>query len=215
MQSAWLHDFLLEPYPIRPAVVLRMPKFNLSSDDATKLVNYFAAVDNAQYPYELEQNRLTDHLTAKQAKYEQTLAAKGSSKRDRLDDAMQIVVNGNFCVKCHLVGDFQPEGADQAKGPNLARVYERLRPDYVRRWIAKPTMILPYTSMPENIPYDPAKEHLGGVDQNLFHGTSVEQVDGLVDLLMNYDEFAKRKTLVTPLIPKAAPAATESVKPAN
>ena len=35
VQTAWLHDFLLDPYPIRPAVVLRMPKFNMSSDEAS------------------------------------------------------------------------------------------------------------------------------------------------------------------------------------
>ncbi|HEY2826404.1 MAG TPA: c-type cytochrome, partial [Pirellulales bacterium] len=47
VQTRWLHDFLLEPYPIRPSVVLRMPKFNMSSNDATALVDYFAARDDA------------------------------------------------------------------------------------------------------------------------------------------------------------------------
>ena len=51
VQTAWLHDFLLDPYPIRPAVFLRMPKFNMSSAEATALANYFAAVDNADFPY--------------------------------------------------------------------------------------------------------------------------------------------------------------------
>jgi cytochrome c2 len=31
VQPDWLHSFLLEPYPIRPAVVLNMPKFNMSN----------------------------------------------------------------------------------------------------------------------------------------------------------------------------------------
>ena len=50
VQTQWLHDFLLNPYPIRPAVVLRMPRFNMSSEEASQLANYFAAVDDAQYP---------------------------------------------------------------------------------------------------------------------------------------------------------------------
>ena len=57
VQTQWLHDFLLNPYPIRPAVVLRMPKFNMSSDEAAALANYFAAADDVQYPY------LVDHRT--------------------------------------------------------------------------------------------------------------------------------------------------------
>ena len=35
VQTDWLHDFLLDPQPIRPAVVLRMPKFNMSSAEAS------------------------------------------------------------------------------------------------------------------------------------------------------------------------------------
>ena len=30
VQSNWLYEFLLDPYPIRPATFLRMPKFNMS-----------------------------------------------------------------------------------------------------------------------------------------------------------------------------------------
>ena len=31
---------------------MRMPKFNMSSAEATALVNYFGARDGASYPYE-------------------------------------------------------------------------------------------------------------------------------------------------------------------
>ncbi len=43
VQTDWLHDFLMDPTLIRPAVVLRMPNFHMSSDEASKLVDYFAA----------------------------------------------------------------------------------------------------------------------------------------------------------------------------
>ena len=46
--------------------------------------------------------------------------------------------------------------------------------------------------MPVNIPYDPAAPYLGSnMPQELYHGTSVEQLDALVDLLMNYDQYAR------------------------
>ena len=63
----------------------------------------------------------------------------------------------------------------------------------MRRWIANPAALLPYTPMPVNIPYDPAAQHQGGVDQQLYHGTSVEQLDAVVDLLMNYDRFRRSR----------------------
>jgi hypothetical protein len=58
-QTEWLYKFLLNPEPIRPMVVLRMPKFNMSPDEARTLVDYFAAVERSEnagiglkYPYE-------------------------------------------------------------------------------------------------------------------------------------------------------------------
>ena len=204
VQTGWLHDFLLNPYPIRPAVVLRMPRFNMSPEEATKLVNYFAAIENVDYPYNSSERQRDNHLKELEAEYRQATGGAGT----RFVDAMKIVTNNNYCVKCHLVGDFEPAGADRAKAPNLAVVYNRLRPDYLRKWIANPKTVLPYTSMPVNVPFDPDAPNLGGVSQDLYHGTSVEQVDALVDLLLNYDKYAKQQSSVAQLITGEAPAAS-------
>jgi cytochrome c2 len=216
VQSGWLHDFLLDPYPIRPAVVLRMPRFNMSPDEATALVNYFAARDDANYPYAYNQERDQEELQARESKYMAGLAdpaaraEESASEGTRFNDAMRIVTSPDYCVKCHIVGDFSPEGADRGKAPDLTRVFERLRPDYIRRWIARPNGILPYTSMPINIQYKPEDAPFqGGVDQQLYHGTSTEQVDALVDLLMNYDKYAGRRASVRPLVEAAARAKQE------
>lgn len=55
----WLYEFLLNPSPVRKMTLLRMPKFNLSGNDAQSLVDYFGAVERQQnigigltYPYE-------------------------------------------------------------------------------------------------------------------------------------------------------------------
>jgi hypothetical protein len=231
VQSAWLHDFLLEPYPIRPATFLRMPKFNMTSGEATLLANYFAAVDNADFPHELSTPRLTSEMAAEALRYGQALDQAGVAPPEgqswarqpvdaliqrRFDDAMQIVVDGNYCVKCHKVGEYQPPGRDRAKAPQLADVYRRLRPEYLRRWIAKPSSILPYTSMPENVKYEPGKPFDGGVSQDLYHGTSTDQVDALVDLLMNYDAYASRGRRIADMVkpatvpPEGAPPAGEA-----
>ncbi|MBM4001670.1 MAG: hypothetical protein FJ295_00065 [Planctomycetes bacterium] len=203
VQSSWLHDFLLNPFPIRPAVVLRMPRFNMTSEEAASLARYFAAVDQVDYPYDLNNRRRTEYLARAESEYQSELRESDPQRKTtRLDDAMRIVTNNNYCVKCHIVNDFEPKGSERAKAPNLAKVYERLRPDYVRRWIANPKQLLPYTSMPQNIPF-PA-----GIDKKLYHGDSVQQVDALVDLLMNFDEYAQRQSRIAPLVQQnPAPAA--------
>lgn len=58
-QPDWLYQFLLNPTPIRRLTVLRMPRFNMSKEEAKALVSYFAAVEKINnpgigltYPYE-------------------------------------------------------------------------------------------------------------------------------------------------------------------
>jgi len=224
VQTDWLHDFLLDPHEIRPAVVLRMPKFNMSPAEATKLVNYFAAKDNAKYPYEFKERRQSGHLAQAEEKFQRYLEAHmgegggegGNPPENRFDAAMNIVVDKNYCRTCHIVADYDPGGDLKAKAPNLAEVYQRLRPDFVRRWIARPAQILPYTGMPENVKYNPQDPvHLGGVSQQLYPGTSVDQIDGLVDLLMNFDVYAKDQLDITSLVEERAAASAPEGAPAD
>lgn len=195
VQPDWLHGFLMDPTALRPAVVMRMPNFKMSSDEAAKLVNYFAASSDVEFPYEYKPGQRASYL-----------ARLEEEREDPLGEAMNIVVNGNYCVKCHAVADFQPAGDVTTLGPNLADVSDRLRPTYLRDWIANPKRILPYTGMPVNIPYNPGQPHLGGVSQDLYSGTSLEQLGGLVDLLMNFDAYARQQTSVSSLVQEAAPA---------
>lgn len=188
VQTAWLHDFLLNPYPIRPAAVLRMPKFNMTSDEASKLVSYFAAVDGVEYPYEYNPRTQSAYLAQQAAEHE-----------NRLQDALRIVTNGNYCVKCHLVGDFTPEGSATALAPNLEEVYRRLRPEYLQQYLANPKSRLPYTGMPVNFPLDKP------VPQEIYAGDSPQQLNAVVDLLLNYDKYMKRQTSIKPLVTPATP----------
>jgi len=201
VQSGWLHKFLLNPAPIRPAAVLRMPKFNFQASEASALVNYFAAVDGADYPYVYDPRLDESSVTVAEAAHP-----------GHLDGAMKIVTNNNYCVKCHLVGTYAPPGNPKALAPQLEVVHERLRPGYVHDWIANPKRFLPYTGMPVNIPFDKP------VSQDLYHGTSEQQVDALTDLLMHFDRFAKQNLSLDayfkqqPAAEPAAPAA--SIDPA-
>jgi hypothetical protein len=201
VQPAWLHRFLLNPHPIRPPSVLRMPKFHFGSAEAGKLVDYFAAVDGADAPYGFDP-RLD----------EAALAAAERAHPGHLEGALKIVTNTNYCVKCHLVGDYTPPGSVKALAPQLSRVHERLRPGYVHGWIANPKRFLPYTGMPVNIPYNQP------VSQDLYAGSSEQQVDALTDLLMHFDTFAKRNMSLEAFLrqqapPPAPPAQTPPAAP--
>jgi hypothetical protein len=200
VQTNWLHNFLLDPFPIRPAVVLRMPKFNMSPAEASKLVNYFAAMDNAQYPYDFDPRTRESYLASENAQH-----------HDRLSDALKIVTDGNYCIKCHLIGDFNPAGSERAKAPRLDQVYKRLRPDFTLDWIANPKRLLPYTGMPVNIPHDKP------VSQDLYKGTSEQQLNAVVDLLMNYDRYTESKTPIKQMVKPVAPAAAavETAQPSD
>ena len=191
VQTGWLHRFLLNPHTIRPSAVLRMPKFHFGTEESGKLVNYFAAVDGADFPYDYD------------ARYDQSkIAAAETTHPGHLSDALKIVTNGNYCVKCHLLGSYSPPGNPKALAPQLERVHERLRPDYTHDWIANPKRFLPYTGMPVNIPRNQP------VSQDLYAGSSEQQVDALTDLLMHFDAFAKRNLSLEAFLKQPAPAAT-------
>lgn len=177
----WLFDYLLQPSVIRPATVLRMPKYNLSTDEARKLVDYFAAAAGADFPYTADSR-----------------SPQTRSLQD-LDQAMRLLTDRTtYCAKCHLIGDFTPGGENRTiLAPNLDQVGRRIRPDYVRRWLANPKSVLPYTAMPVNFP--PSGDPMG---QDLYPGSSLEQLDAVTDLLLDYDDYLKRRTSIRTWIDK-------------
>jgi hypothetical protein len=192
VQTDWLHDFLLDPYPIRPATVLRMPKFNMTSEEAGKLANYFAAVDGAEYPYDFESRTRESHLVQKEHDFP-----------GRLQDALTIVTNGNFCVKCHKLGDYAPQGSDKDHAPQLGQVYRRLRPEFLEAWLANPKRLLPYTGMPVNFPLDKTLDPAiikGDKGELITEGESPDHLEAVVDLLLNYDNYTKEQFSIKPLI---------------
>src|SRR5262249_32412763 len=49
-QPEWLYQFLLNPQPVRKMTVLRMPRFNISEEEAQALVAYFTATERLVNP---------------------------------------------------------------------------------------------------------------------------------------------------------------------
>src|SRR5262249_53555680 len=258
VQPDWLFRFLRNPGMVRPQfnlegliekgiLALRMPRFNMSEEDAQTIVNYFAAVDRMDNPafgvtypylalpqrqdgYAKERNRQyldglpklqEDHKkislpaaekalkTAKEAEAKATPDQKPAATRKREDtqkdvdaikkaladipaklkspdafaeDSYHLLLAGRSgaCLQCHDVGRHK---ATIPQGPPLELAHERLRPEWMERWLANPQRLITYQSfMPANYPrvtsFDQEK------DQELYPGTTLGHITALRDLLM-------------------------------
>lgn len=173
VRPEWLFRFLRKPMPIRPVAALRMPQFALSQEEAVQLTRYFAAVAGETEPYASQPG-----------------IAKPGVDQARLDRAMRLVLDDTrYCAKCHSMGDPAPLGRNRtASAPRLDDVGQRLRPEYLRRWLANPRSVLPYTAMPALFPTaGPAP------GQDLFPGSGEEQLDAVAELLFHYDAYVKQR----------------------
>ena len=113
VQTPWLYQFLLEPTQLRYTTVLRMPKFNMSEEEARTLANYFAAVDGAEFPYQEQAPKDVDYLAAREA----DLAHEGLLKDGEtyLGESWKSL-NGPLCVKCHSLGGRKFKVSDPVEG---------------------------------------------------------------------------------------------------
>jgi len=208
VQTEWLYRFLREPDQIRYLKTgLRMPKFNMSADEARVLANYFAAADGAIYPYEAIPQSDQGYLAEMQALFTKNHAER-ASEQAYLQESWQML-STTLCIKCHSVGGRAfisvPNDPNVTHAPNLDRVNARLRPDWLTVWVSNPKWITPYTAMP--IPFPKGQKQYAP----LFGSDAESQTIGVRDALMNYYRLLEKNT--EPLPPwrdPAAPAAKQA-----
>jgi cytochrome c551/c552 len=135
----WLRRFLTNPAlsaadtnrnGVRSYLAVRMPTFSLSDNELRKLVRFFQALSQQPMPYIPEQ---VPELTAKETDMARGLFSSTAAP----------------CLKCHATGD--PAHDKTATAPNFLLAKERLKPDWVERWIVDPQAISPGTSMPSGL----------------------------------------------------------------
>jgi mono/diheme cytochrome c family protein len=99
-------------------------------------------------------------------------------------DAYRLLASNERCLNCHQVGALAPK---QAIGPPLDLAPQRLRSDWLLRWIGSPQRLLIYPSgqhpMPSNFPSD-------GPAWPEFAGPLLEQVTAVRDVLIDYPKVA-------------------------
>ncbi|HKV81763.1 MAG TPA: hypothetical protein VJP02_26685 [Candidatus Sulfotelmatobacter sp.] len=135
----WLRKFLSNPSQsttdtdrngVRPYLKVRMPTFSFSDNELRKLVRFFEALSQQPLPYIPEQ---VPTLTAKETDMARSLFSSTAAP----------------CLKCHATGD--PAHDKIATAPNFLLAKERLKPDWVERWITDPQAVSPGTSMPSGL----------------------------------------------------------------
>ncbi len=109
--------------------------------------------------------------------------------KDYLSGGWQLITgNGKgLCIQCHAIGQFKPTGgADVVNGPDLRQVSPRFRPEYLLEWIGRPSRLVPYTAMPQNIPPHPAPGSTPDYVPKSFEEKPLAQVRAIRDTLLNY-----------------------------
>lgn len=128
VQPSWLTAFLRQPATLRPWLQIRMPNFGLSDSEVTLLTHYFAAVSSVP---------TTDEAAEPVA-----------------DEVMQRGLRriAHFkCAQCHPLGTHLPADIDAENlSINLMQAKSRLRPSWIRKFLAQPkSLVGTQTRMPD------------------------------------------------------------------
>ena len=144
-KADWLFHFLKEPSTVRFWLNVRMPTFQFADDQANTLVRAFMAMENAD-PFQTDDQPVDPELLS-----------QGQALTARLR-----------CEQCHIPSAAGTMSASQL-APSFRLSPDRLRPEWIARWLADPQAIAPGTQMPQFWPVDndgkvitPVPEYLGG-----------------------------------------------------
>ncbi len=126
VQSAWLYNFLKNPNTLRPALIRRMPRFNLSDADSRELTDYLLAV--YQTPA-VDADALTDV----------------PASPELVEQGRQLYYSRYACQSCHIADTKMDKGYI---GPTLTQVGSRLTAAWVYTWLKSPEALRPGTAQP-------------------------------------------------------------------
>jgi mono/diheme cytochrome c family protein len=126
VQRAWLLDFMKNPDTLRPALVRRMPKFNLGEDELHKISDYMLTAYQAPG---FDSEALDPHSLTAEA------AARGK----------ELFYTKYACQACHIADYKKDKGY---VGPALADVGDRLTSVWLFKWLKNPNGLVPGTAMP-------------------------------------------------------------------
>jgi cbb3-type cytochrome oxidase cytochrome c subunit len=126
VQRDWLVEFFRNPGTLRPALIRRMPKFNLTDGEVHELTDYIMTV---------YQSPLIDR---------DSLPLSGYSE-GQIELGRQLFYGKYSCQGCHIVDTKTDKGYI---GPTLTHVGSRLTAAWVYQWMKNPQALRPGTIEP-------------------------------------------------------------------
>ena len=163
LKGSWLFSFLKNPTPVRTWMKARMPTFFLSDHEVRDLTAYFEALSPAEIPYEAGVNTLR--------------------QKDNIDKGVSMV-NYMDCGKCHDEG---------AKGIEFSIASQRLRQDWVVKWLKGPKELIPWTPMPPHWAKNPDGTYgvLAKFDllNDVEGGNAEKQIEDVRDFIVSYNSI--------------------------
>jgi mono/diheme cytochrome c family protein len=126
VQRQWLISFLKNPNTLRPALIRRMPRFNLSDAEATTLTDYILTA---------YQTPAFDADSLDEARF---------TPEDR-DRGRQLFYSKYACQSCHIV---DPQNDKGYLGPTLTQVGARLTAAWIFHYLKNPQALRPGTMEP-------------------------------------------------------------------
>jgi mono/diheme cytochrome c family protein len=126
VQRQWLVDFLKNPNTLRPALIRRMPKFNLTDGEINELTDYIMTV---------YQSPAVDRDSLPLNGYPQGQVELGK----------QLFYGKYACQGCHIVDTKADKGY---VGPTLTHVGSRLSAAWIFQWMKNPQALRPGTAEP-------------------------------------------------------------------
>ena len=126
VQRQWLVEFLKNPNTLRPALIRRMPKFNLTDGEANELTDYIMTV---------YQRPEVDRDSMPLSGYPQGQVELGK----------QLFYGKYSCQGCHIVDTKADKGY---VGPTLTHVGSRLTAAWIFQWMKNPQALRPGTMEP-------------------------------------------------------------------
>jgi len=126
VQRAWLTEFLRNPNTLRPALIRRMPRFNLTDGEIAELTDYIMTV---------YQNPAIDRDSMPLSGYSQ----------GEIELGKQLFYGKYSCQGCHIVDTKTDKGYI---GPTLTQVGSRLTAAWLYQWMKNPQSLRPGTIEP-------------------------------------------------------------------
>ncbi len=155
IKGAWLYSFLKNPTPVRTWLKVKMPTFFFTDEQVRDLTAYFEALAPGKPAYD-------EGINVKKDKVNVETGVK--------------IVNYMDCGKCH---------DDGAKGIEFSIASERLREDWIPKWLKNTREMIPWTKMPNHWPKENG-EYTIQTKFNLLKGVDGGNVDKSVGYIGDY-----------------------------